>query len=50
MAWMGLLGSIAYVTLIDNPNEKVFDGLMMLPMIYMGVRAYDKYLNYKAKK
>ena len=49
MAWMGLLGSIAYVTLIDNPNEKVFDGLMMLPYIYMGLRTFDKLSALRAK-
>jgi len=42
MAWLGLLGSIAYVILMPSPNEKVFDGLMMLPYIYMGLRTFDK--------
>jgi hypothetical protein len=37
-----LLGSIAYVILMPSPNEKVFDGLMMLPYIYMGLRTFDK--------
>ena len=50
MAWMGLLGSIAYVTLFPTPNDWVFNGLMMLPYSYMGFRAFDKYMKYKADK
>lgn len=50
MAWMGLLGSIAYVTLFPSPNDWVFNGLMMLPYSYMGFRAFDKYMKYKIDK
>jgi hypothetical protein len=49
MAWLGLLGSIAYVILMPSPNEKVFDGLMMLPYIYMGLRTFDKLSALRAK-
>lgn len=49
MAWLGLLGSIAYVILMPSPNEKVFDGLMMLPYIYMGLRTFDKLSVLRAK-
>jgi hypothetical protein len=47
MAWMGLLGSIGYITLFNEPNEWAFNGLMILPYSYMGFRAYDKYLKSK---
>ena len=49
MAWLGLLGSIAYVILMPSPNEKVFDGLMMLPYIYMGLRTFDKFSALRSK-
>ncbi|MFM7468933.1 MAG: hypothetical protein ACKO37_05490 [Vampirovibrionales bacterium] len=54
MAWTGLLGSIAYVTLFPTPNDWVFNGLMILPYTYMGFRAFDKnfsnYLKHKKGK